>query len=93
MKIPAPNERFGAMSALAPQTILCKLARYSPAASSVEAATTQSRRNVIGNGRDTAARLKLTKKLYLLSIKNEKIFMFLCVIQNLILSLQKIQII
>ena len=46
MKNTAYNGRFGAMAAVSPQTILCKLARYYPAASSVEAATAPSRWDV-----------------------------------------------
>jgi len=41
------NGRFGTMAAVIPQTILCKLARYYPAASSVEAATSPSRFDVV----------------------------------------------
>ena len=44
----APNGRFGTMAAVIPQTILWKIARYYPAASSVEATTAPSRWNVIG---------------------------------------------
>ena len=44
---PAPNGRFGAMAAVSPQTILCEIARYYPAASSVEAATAPSRWDVV----------------------------------------------
>jgi len=42
------NGRFGAMAAVSPQTILWKIARYYPAASSVEAATAPSRWDVSG---------------------------------------------
>ena len=42
-KSPAPNVRFCKMAAVAPQTILCEIQRLSPAASLVEAATSQSR--------------------------------------------------
>ena len=45
--MPADNERFGTMAAVIPQTILWKIARYYPAASSVEAATAPSRWDVI----------------------------------------------
>jgi len=48
MKSAADNGRFGAMAAVTPQTILCEIARYSPAASSVEAATAPSRWDVSG---------------------------------------------
>jgi hypothetical protein len=36
------NERFCVIAAVSPQIMQCKLASYYPAASSVEAATTQS---------------------------------------------------
>jgi hypothetical protein len=39
----APNERFCVIAAVTPQIIQCKFASYYPAASAVEAATTQSR--------------------------------------------------
>ena len=42
----AANGRFGAMAAVTPQTILCEIERYYPAASSVEAATAPSRWDV-----------------------------------------------
>jgi hypothetical protein len=45
----AANERFCVIAAVPPQTMQCKLASYHPAASSVEAATTQSRNNVASN--------------------------------------------
>jgi len=45
----AANGRFGTMAAVIPQTILCEIERYSPAASSVEAATAPSRWDVRGN--------------------------------------------
>jgi len=35
-KMPAANWRFGAMAAVTPQTILCEIARLSPAGSSVK---------------------------------------------------------
>jgi hypothetical protein len=41
--MPAYNGRFCKMAAVTPQTILYKFARYYPAASAVEAATSQSR--------------------------------------------------
>ena len=47
------NGRFGAMAAVSPQTILCKFARYYPAASSVEAATAPSRWDVSSNSGDS----------------------------------------
>jgi hypothetical protein len=46
---PAVNERFCVIAAVTPQIMQCKLASYYPAASSVEAATTQSRHYVSGN--------------------------------------------
>ena len=53
--MPACNERFGTMAAVIPQTILWEIARYSPAGSSVEAATAPSRWDVIGKcGEDSA---------------------------------------
>jgi hypothetical protein len=42
----AANERFCVIAAVTPQIMQCKLASYYPAASSVEAATTQSRRTL-----------------------------------------------
>ena len=45
--------RFGAMSAVPPRTILWKIARYSPAASSVEAATASSRWDVKRHSADS----------------------------------------
>ena len=42
------NTRFCEMTAVTPQTILYKFARYYPAASLVEAATSQSRWDVVG---------------------------------------------
>jgi len=54
MQCTAYNERFGTMAAVIPQTILCEIARYYPAASSVEAATAPSRFDVRGNFADIA---------------------------------------
>ena len=45
--MPAHNERFCEMAAVTPQTILWEIERYYPAASVVEAATSQSRWDVI----------------------------------------------
>ena len=45
-KMAADNVRFGASGAVTPQTILYEIARYYPAASLVEAATSQSRWDV-----------------------------------------------
>ena len=42
----AHNERFCEMAAVTPQTILCGIERLSPAGTLVEAATSQSRRDV-----------------------------------------------
>jgi len=42
----AANERFCKMAAVTPQTILCGIERLSPAGTLVEAATSQSRRDV-----------------------------------------------
>ena len=50
--MPAPNERFGVMAAVTPQTILWEIECYYPAASVVEAATTPSRRDVVRKCRD-----------------------------------------
>jgi len=50
----ASNGRFGAMAAVSPQTILWEIARYYPAASSVEAATAPSRWDVICHLADIA---------------------------------------
>jgi hypothetical protein len=44
---PAVNERFCVIAAVPPPIVQCKLASYYHAASSVEAATTQSRHYVI----------------------------------------------
>jgi hypothetical protein len=46
---PAANERFCVIAAVSPQIMQYKLASYYPAASFVEAATTQSRHHVSGN--------------------------------------------
>jgi hypothetical protein len=43
----AANERFCVIAAVTPQIMQCKLASYYPAASSMEAATTQSRHHVV----------------------------------------------
>ena len=51
LETPADNGRFGTMAAVSPQTILWKIARYYPAASSVEAATAPSRWDVSCNQR------------------------------------------
>jgi hypothetical protein len=48
-KTPAYNERFCVIAAVTPQIMQYKLVSYYPAASSVEAATTQSRNHVRGN--------------------------------------------
>ena len=42
-RVAAHNRRFGAMAAVAPQTILCEIERYYPAGSSVEAPPASSR--------------------------------------------------
>ena len=44
---PTDNGRFGVMAAVVPQTILCGNERLYPAGSSVEAATTPSRWDVV----------------------------------------------
>ena len=60
MTITAPNGRFGAMAAVSPQTILWEIGRYSPAGSSVEAATAPSRWDV--RCKRTTARWSVTQK-------------------------------
>ena len=60
--MPAYNRRFGTMAAVTPQTILYKFERYYPAASVVEAATSQSRLDVIGKRR-TAQQDNVKKKI------------------------------
>ena len=57
LKTTAANGRFGAMAAIIPQTILWEFARYYPAASSVEAATAQSRRTLAATIRADNARI------------------------------------
>ena len=47
----ASNVRFCKMAAVTPQTILCEIERYYPAGTVVEAATSQSRWDVVGNAR------------------------------------------
>ena len=51
-RTPAGNGRFCEMAAVTPQTILCELERYYPAANVVEAATSQSRLSVICKRRE-----------------------------------------
>jgi hypothetical protein len=46
MKMPAGNERFGVMAAVAPQKRKCKFETLYPATTVVEAATTPSRHHV-----------------------------------------------
>jgi hypothetical protein len=46
VETPAANERFGMIAAITPQIMQCKLASYCSAGSSVEAATTPSRRTL-----------------------------------------------
>jgi len=60
--MPACNGRFGAMAAVTPQTILCKLERYYPAASSVEAATAPSRWDVVCNLGESAVEKVTSRK-------------------------------
>ena len=55
--MPACNERFCEMAAVTPQTILREIERLSPAGTFVEAATSQSRQNVVRK-RGTAQREK-----------------------------------
>ena len=68
MACTASNERFCVIAAVSPQIMRCKLANYYPAGSSVEAATTQSRRPVIrqrGTVRADTARNKVERHLQL----------------------------
>ena len=51
-EMPASNERFCEMAAVIPQTILWEIARYYPAASVVEAATSKT---LAASGGDSAA--------------------------------------
>jgi len=51
--MPAGNGRFGVMAAVIPRTILCGNERLYPAGSSVEAATTPSRWDVVRQPRDS----------------------------------------
>ena len=51
----AYNWRFGAMAAVTPRKRQCLIARLSPAASSVEAATSPSRWDVRGKSADSAS--------------------------------------
>ena len=70
----AYNGRFGVMAAVAPRKRQCEIAREYPAGSSVGAATTPSRWDVVGNGgtvqweNETKLRLKMMYKQ--LKIKN-----------------------
>jgi len=65
MKTPAPNERFCVIAAVLPQIMQWELASYYPAASSVEAATSQSRLDVMCKRRtaqrDKAMKLKVER--------------------------------
>ena len=66
----ASNERFCVIAAVSPQIMQCKLASYYPAASSVEAATTQSRRHVSGKRRRRCRRgSAVSKRDYNLTMK------------------------
>ena len=47
METPAPNGRFGAAAAIAPQKRQCKFERLYPAGSFVEAATSACRHHVM----------------------------------------------
>ena len=55
-KCTSANERFCEMAALTPQTILYRFERLSPAGTFVEAATSQSRWDVICNRANRAYR-------------------------------------
>ena len=61
LKMPALNERFGTMAAVIPQTILWEIARYYPAASSVEAATAPSRWDVTCKAGKVPAKLVINE--------------------------------
>ena len=52
-EMPAYNVRLGASGAVTPQTILCGIERYYPAAGLVEAPPAPSRWDVRGNARAT----------------------------------------
>ena len=56
-KSPSANVRFGASGAVTPQTILCEIERYYPAASVVKAPPASSRWDVIGNLRTAHRKL------------------------------------
>ena len=56
------NGRFGVMAAVTPQKRQCKLGSLYPAGSSVEAATTPSRRDVMCNVGDSVPRRDRIKK-------------------------------
>ena len=54
-RLTTPNGQFGVMAAVTPRTILCGNERLYPAGSSVEAATTPSRWDVVCNVGQSAA--------------------------------------
>ena len=54
--MPAANGRFGVMAAVAPQKRQCKFETLYPAGSVVEAATTPSRWDVVGNAAEVRTR-------------------------------------
>ena len=51
LETPACNMRFCEMAAVTPQKRQCELGSYYPAGTLLEAATSQSRRDVSSNGR------------------------------------------
>ena len=56
--MPALNEQFGKMAALAPQKQQCEFGSYYPAASAVEAATSQSRLDVRRHSGDSTPKIE-----------------------------------
>ena len=58
----ASNGRFGTMAAVIPQTILWKIARLSPAGSSVKAATAPSRFDVVCKRRERCRKSVASRK-------------------------------
>lgn len=79
MACTAYNERFCVIAAVAPQIIQCKLASYYPAASSVEAATTQSRHHVMGKFKRQLIRQIWHFKLHVQVQKDSQRFIILAI--------------
>ena len=61
--MPADNGRFGVMAAVAPQKWQCEFETLYPAGSLVEAATTPSRWDVVGNAGETRWNSVTTEKV------------------------------